>query len=369
VLTHRLRVRVRLTLLYGALFAVSGAVLLTVTYLLLTHRIVGGSSLLSTNTNLPGPGPGGVPPDKVSGRSVEIYERGPGPFGQLFVISALVLAVLLAVSSAAGWVMAGRVLRPLDVAFDAQRDALDAQQRFVANAGHELRGPITLERAAIEIALSDPAADAASLRATCERVLAASRQQERLVDALLVLARGERGLDRYEPLDLATIADDVLLARRSDVDSRRLAVDAVLAPARTAGDPRLVERLVVNLVDNAIKHNHEGGWVRVRTTGTEIAVSNSGPVVPGFEVDRLLRPFQRLAADRTDHSGHGLGLSIVAAIAAAHHADLAVRARDGGGLDVRIAFRARADDFTSIDGVWGHTLDTGHPRSRNNYQT
>jgi signal transduction histidine kinase len=339
VLTHRLRVRVRLTLLYGALFLASGALLLAVTFLLLTHRVVGGSSVLTTNT---GPPPG-VGPASSGNLQYEFHEQGAGPFGQLFVISLLVLAALLAVSMAAGWVMAGRMLRPLDVAFEAQRDALDAQRRFVANAGHELRGPITLERAAIEIALSDPVADTASLRATCERVLAASRQQERLVDALLVLARGQRGLDRWEPLDLAPVADEVLLARRSDVDSRGVAVDAALAPARVVGDPRLVERLVVNLVDNAIKHNHPGGWVRVRTTGAEIAVSNSGPVVPGYEVDRLLRPFQRLVDDRTDRTGHGLGLSIVAAVAAAHGAELAVRARDGGGLDVCITFHPAPD--------------------------
>jgi signal transduction histidine kinase len=335
-MTDRRGVRLRLTVLYGALFLVSGAVLLAVTFWLLTQRIIGGSSVLSANqAGFPGPPPVGIPAVHVEVRQ----EGGPGQLGQLFLVCGLVLAVLLAVSTAAGWVMAGRVLRPLDVAFDAQRDALDAQRRFVANAGHELRGPITLERAAIEVALADPGADAGSLRATCERVLVASRQQERLVDSLLVLARGQRGLDRSEPVDLAPVVEDVLLARRSDVDGRGLVVDAALAPAPVVGDPRLVERLVVNLVDNAITHNHDGGWVRVRTTAGQLEVSNSGPVVPASEVDRLLRPFQRLAADRTDHSGHGLGLSIVAAIAAAHQAELAVRARDAGGLDVRIAFR------------------------------
>jgi signal transduction histidine kinase len=334
-LTHRRGVRLRLTVLYGALFLVSGAVLLAVTFFLLTRRIGGRSVLSATHFEIGGPQPAGAP-----WTHVELYEESSGGFGKLFLICGLVLAVLLAVSTAAGWLMAGRVLRPLDVAFDAQRDALAAQRRFVANAGHELRGPITLERAAIEVALADPAADAASLRATCERVLVASRQQERLVDSLLVLARGQRGLDRWEPVDLAALLDDVLLARRCDVDGRGLRVDAALAPAPVHGDPRLVERLVVNLIDNAITHNRDGGWVRVRTTGGQLQVSNTGPVVPEYEVDRLLRPFQRLAADRTDRSGHGLGLSIVAAIAAAHRAELAVRARDAGGLEVRIAFRA-----------------------------
>jgi signal transduction histidine kinase len=294
---------------------------------------------------------------------------------------------MLAVSITLGWLVAGRVLRPLrtmtattrqlsehnlhrrlavagpddelkdladtidgllgrlDAAFDAQQDALDAQRRFVANASHELRGPLTRQRAAIEVALADPDASAPSLRSAFQRVLAAGKQQERLLEALLVLARGQAGLDRWEWFDLAAVTDEVLLARHAQVRRRGLRVDAALAPTPALGDPRLAERLVGNLVDNAIGHNlpGAGGWVQVQTGSgagrAELSVANSGPAVPPAEVDRLLRPFQRLGADRTGHrEGHGLGLSIVAAVAAAHHADLRVRARAEGGLQVVVCF-------------------------------
>jgi signal transduction histidine kinase len=182
-----------------------------------------------------------------------------------------------------------------------------------------------------------------SLRSAFERVLATSKQQERLIDALLVLARGQAGLDRWERFDLAAVADEVLLARHAEARRRRLRVEAALDPTWALGDPRLAERLVGNLLDNAIGHNLPAGWVQVQTSAraghAELSVANSGPPVPPAEVGRLLRPFQRGGADRTGHhQGHGLGLSIVAAVAAAHHADLRVRARPDGGLQVVVGF-------------------------------
>jgi signal transduction histidine kinase len=377
----RRTVRLRLTLLYGALFLVSGVVLLALTYFLVTTRIFGEAVLEIRSANSPGP----LPP-AVGGPTTHIAEHsGPDQLRQLLLLSGVALAVMLAVSIALGWLVAGRVLRPLrtitattrqvsqanlhqrlaiagpddelkdladtidgllgrlDAAFDAQKDALDAQRRFVANASHELRGPLTRERAAIEVALADPEASAASLRATFQRVLAASKQQERLLNALLVLARGQAGLDRWEPFDLAAVTDEVLLARRAEVQRRRLRVDTALDPTPALGDPRLAERLVGNLVDNALRHNQPGGWVQVQTSAragrAALTVANSGPAVPPAEVERLLRPFQRLGSDRTGHrEGHGLGLSIVAAVAAAHNADLRVGARPQGGLDVVVAF-------------------------------
>jgi signal transduction histidine kinase len=323
---------------------------------------------------------------------------------QLLLLSGVALATMLAVSITLGWLMAGRVLRPLrtmtattrqlseanlhqrlavtgpddelkdladtidgllgrlDAAFDTQKDALDAQRRFVANASHELRGPLTRERAAIEVALADPKATTQSLRATFQRVLATSIQQERLLDALLTLARGQAGLDRWERFDLAAVTDEVLLARHAEVQRRQLRVDAALDPTPALGDPRLAERLVANLVDNAIGHNLPGGWVQVETNSragrAELSVANSGPPVPPAEVERLLRPFQRLGADRTGHrEGHGLGLSIVAAVAATHDADLRVRARPEGGLQVVVGFPTPdgappADAATQAQAAW-----------------
>jgi signal transduction histidine kinase len=379
----RRTVRLRLTLLYGGLFLVSGVALLAITYFLVTTRIFGGEPVFQTTyADDPVPVPGGA-----GGPTTHISEGpgGPDQLRQLLILAGIGLAGTLAVSIAAGWLMAGRVLRPLrtitattrqiteanlqqrlavagpddelkdladtidgllarlDAAFDAQKDALDAQRRFVANASHELRGPLTRERAAIEVALADPAASVASLRSAFERVLAASKQQERLLDALLVLARGQAGLDRWESFDLAAVTDEVVLARHAEVQRRRLRVDATLRPAPALGDPRLAERLVSNLVDNAIRHNLPEGWIQLQTGSNagraELSVVNSGPAVSPTEVDRLLRPFQRLGADRTGHhQGHGLGLSIVAAVAAAHGADLRVGARPDGGLQVVVGF-------------------------------
>jgi signal transduction histidine kinase len=164
-----------------------------------------------------------------------------------------------------------------------------------------------------------------------------SEQQARLLDSLLVLATSERGLDRRAEIDLSTPAGDVLKGTRPEV-----VVEADLRPAPVIGDPALVERLVANLVDNATSYNVPGGRVAVRT-GTEdggsfLEVTNTGPPVPPEMVDRLLSPFQRLDRTARDDGHHGLGLSIVQAIAAAHDAELTVRARPEGGLDVRVVF-------------------------------
>jgi signal transduction histidine kinase len=378
----RRTVRLRLTLVYGGLFLVSGVVLLAVTYLLVTNKLFGAEPVFQLHDAggpLPAGGGGGGPSTHFS------EGGGPDQVRRLLFLCAIALAVLLAVSVAAGWLMAGRVLRPLrritattrqlseanlhqrlamagpddelkdladtidgllgrlDAAFDTQRDALEAQRRFVANASHELRGPLTRERAAIEVALADPQATTLSLRATFQRVLAATKQQERLIEALLVLARGQAGLDRWERFDLAAVTDEVLLARHAQLQRRQLRLDAALDPTWALGDPRLAERLVANLVDNAIGHNQPNGWIHIQTHTqagqAELAVANSGPAVPPAELDRLLRPFQRGGPDRTGHRhGHGLGLSIVAAVAAAHHAGLRVAARPHGGLQVMVAF-------------------------------
>jgi signal transduction histidine kinase len=223
--------------------------------------------------------------------------------------------------------------------------AFEAQRRFVAHASHELRTPLTLERALLEVILGDPDATTESFRSTCEEVLAVGEQQERLIETLIVLARSQRGLDRREPFDLSAIARDVLEARRPAAERRGLHVDAGLSDAPTSGDPSLVERLVANLVDNAVRHNVAGGQVQI-VTGVSaghptLFVANSGPVVPPAEVDRLFQPFQRLAAARTGHSdGHGLGLSIVHAVATAHGAVVAASAQPAGGLAIEVRFLA-----------------------------
>ena len=190
----------------------------------------------------------------------------------------------------------------LDDLFARLEASFDAQRHFVANASHELRTPLAGLRTLLEVALADPDADADTLRATCREALALGGHQERLVDALLALATSERGVARWDRVDLDQVAR-VVLAARGD-DARRHGVDLAerLAPAATAGDPRLVESLVANLVDNAIRHNHRDGYVEVTTeiagSDARILVVNSGPVVPEGQLERLRQPFQRMAPDR-----------------------------------------------------------------------
>jgi signal transduction histidine kinase len=299
---------------------------------------------------------------------------------QLLIILGVALAVMAIVSMGLGWLVAGRALRPLHTitktaraisasnlhrrlslkgprdelrelgdTFDDLLERLErsfaAQRQFVANASHELRTPLTLERAIVEVALADPDASQQSLRETCERVLAIGDQQERMIEALLALARSERGLERRVTFDLRAVVGRVIASRRPEVARHRLRLDSELASALTAGDPQLVERLVVNLLDNAISHNEPGGWIRV-ATGMEsgcpfLEVSNSGPLVPADEVEQLFEPFRRLGAERSARGdGHGLGLSIVAAVASAHGARTIVRARSQGGLDFEVRFAA-----------------------------
>ncbi|MGA2163514.1 MAG: ATP-binding protein [Solirubrobacteraceae bacterium] len=308
---------------------------------------------------------------------------------QLLVDSGIALAVVAVFALLAGWLVAGRMLRPIRtitrtarrisstslherLAFAGPQDelkelgdtlddlfgrldaAFEAQRQFVANASHELRAPLTRQRALIQVALADPEADFGSLRAAHERVLASEQHLEQMIDGLLALTRGQAGLERWEQLDLAAIAAKVVCARQSEAAGGDLDVRTTLAPAPATGDPRLLERLIANLVDNAIRHNIPGGHVEIRA-GTDrqrafLAVANSGPTIPPEELPRLLQPFQRLHGTRTSHAaGNGLGLAIVDAIAAAHRATLTARPRSGGGLAVEVTFPAAAPGAKQID--------------------
>jgi len=297
---------------------------------------------------------------------------------QLLVNSGIALAIVAVLALLAGWLVAGRMLRPIRtitrtarrisstslherLALDGPEDelkelgdtlddlfgrldaAFEAQRHFVANASHELRAPLTRQRALIQVALADPDANFSSLRTAHERVLASEQQLEQMIEALLALTRGQAGLERREQLDLTDIASQALRARDSEAAGRDLDVRATLATAPIAGDPRLVERLIANLIDNAIRHNTPGGHVEI-TTGTRdshafLAITNTGPTIPPEQIERLFQPFQRLGGARTQHnSGHGLGLSIVQAISTAHRAELTTRTRPQGGLTIEISF-------------------------------
>jgi signal transduction histidine kinase len=239
--------------------------------------------------------------------------------------------------------------------------AVDAQRRFVATASHELRTVLTLQRVLLESALADPNADEHSLRTTCGKLLDAGAEQERLLESLLALAASERKLEHREPIDLKLLADRALTAHREEFDRRSLTVTQTLAPAATSGDSALVGRLVGNLIDNAVQHNIPGGHLTVatmiRSERAILTVANSGEIVPADQLDRLLEPFQRLARHRRAAADvhHGLGLSIVRAIAAAHDSTLTLACHEGGGLTVTVGFKplraARGRDVTGLSGA------------------
>ena len=214
-------------------------------------------------------------------------------------------------------------------------------ERFAAYVAHELRTPLATQRALLELALADPNAGAATWREIGEDVLGACRQQERLLEACLTLARAQGKPHRRESVDLAAIAAEALRTH----DSRGLERVAVLEPAETTGDPDLLERLAANLVSNATRYNTSGGRIEVATRTesrrAHFTVRNTGPLVPPAELERLFQPFQRLARDPADSAeGVGLGLAIVQEIAAAHDATLTARARTGGGLEIDVVFTA-----------------------------
>ncbi|MBI4305510.1 MAG: HAMP domain-containing protein [Chloroflexi bacterium] len=405
----RRTVRLRLTALFGSLFLLSGIALLAITYVLVTRATasnpavvtlpdgatVGVSRIdrspaadqqagLDENARLelslnggPAPEQGYLSPQQVFALAARQHAE---TMRQLLVQSGIALAVMAVVSMGLGWVIAGRALRPLRTITATARDisatnlhqrlalsgpadelkelgdtidglldrleaAFQAQRQFVANASHELRTPLTRQRTLIQVALTDPDATADSLRMTLERALASTGQEEQLIEALLTLTRGQSGLDRREAFDLVGVTEEVLLARERDAKSRGLQVHSALSPAYVSGDRRLVERLLANLVDNALRYNFSGGLVEVVTesaTGRSVvSVTNTGPDVPESEVERLPRPFLRFGAERTNTGGGlGLGLSIVQAIASAHAATLAIHPRDGGGLRVEVSFPA-----------------------------
>jgi signal transduction histidine kinase len=385
VLLPRRTIRLRLTAVYGGLFLVCGAALLTITYFLVKRQYTGNFFISSGEAGIVG-----VVTDAQLPANAPVIQRAPSPdrviaaaqaqstaaLHQLLIQSGIALAIMAVLSIWLGWLTAGRALRPLRTITNAAREisatnlhrrlalegpddelkqlgntfdgllerleaTFDAQRRFVANASHELRTPLTFQRALVEVALADPDATVESLRRTCEQVLAAGEQQERLIEALLTLSRSQRGLDRAEPLDLAVVTAKTLELVNHD----GLTIEATLERARTNGDARLVERLVANLLENAVQHNVPDGWIDVATdTGGDralITVTNSGPVIPAEQLDRLFQPFQRLDAERTAVEANGrlgLGLSIVQAIATAHAADLTARPRPEGGLQIEVGF-------------------------------
>jgi signal transduction histidine kinase len=363
-------VRTRLTAIYVALAGLSTGILLLVSYWLLGRHF-----------------------DRTLSASLASDALDEVAF-QYFIAFAgvLVLAAVL------GWLVSGRVLAPLQrITGTAQRvseehlderipvdgpddelrdlsvtlnemldrlaESFDAQRRFVANASHELRSPLTVIRSEAEVALANPEPDIDELRGMAESVVQASRRTEALLASLLILARSQRGLLHSEPVDLASVVGEVADAASLTAGTESVRLDAVLEPVLVEGDSALLERLVGNLIENGVRYNRPGGFVRLRTRsgiGTaELEVENSGPPVEPEAAARLAEPFERLARD-ADGRGAGLGLSIVRAVSEAHGGTLAIEPRAEGGLLVTVRL-PRAD---ATDGAGSARTGTSRARAR-----
>jgi signal transduction histidine kinase len=383
--------------------------LLTITYLLfdnaLNNKFIRISGSMKSSTTLPsylgifgnlqsssGASPLPVPPQLGAAgmASAErfVRQQQAAELSQLLVQSGIALAIVTVIAVAGGWLVAGRVLRPLsaitatarrisasnlrervalagprdelkalgdtlDELFDRLEASFEAQRHFIANASHELRTPLTADRALLQVALDDPAATPATWLDVSQELLASNAEQELLIEALLALATSEGGLHDSEPADLAAITSAVLLTPRPGISELHLRLDASTRSAPLLGDPILITRLVANLIDNAVCHNVPNGSIQVaaepRGDRAVLSIVNTGPVIDPDDTDRLFQPFQRLRGRRASErpaagadSGHGLGLSIVRAIAAAHGATIAVLTLADGGLSVEVAFPSGA---------------------------
>lgn len=395
---RNLSARSRLTLLYTSLFALGGAALVLITYLLVAHTL---HNPATTSTNSPAARrqvkqcieaaqSSGVLASEAKARcAAKLYANGvqAGAAAQrsttlthLLTYSLLTLAGVILLAAVAGWIVAGRILRPVHrltaaaraaseenlsqrIALQGPRDelreladtfdnmlerlerAFTSQQQFIANASHELRTPLTVMRTAIDVVLAKPQPTRDELASMATEIRHAVDHAERLIEALLVLARNDQMRPLADPLDLAAVAEDALEGLSAD----GLTTITTLHEAPVTGDGVLLERLVANLLDNAERYNTAGGTVEISTTTNNgwslVRVINTGRVVPPDQIERLFLPFTRLD-DRTGHNGFGLGLTLVSSIAAAHGGTVDATAVPSGGLDVSVRLPRRDNTLT-----------------------
>jgi signal transduction histidine kinase len=403
-------IRLRLTAWYAGIFLLMGAVLLAVSYAVVRENFdqAAAKRHVELESTLKRPGAAsprtvvrvrpGLPEETApqirrlspTERSayararealVEADDRANAQAKRRVLLEFLGALLALTIASvAAGYAVAGRVLRPIAkitgiaqrisdrtlserIALDGPRDelreladtfdgmlarldrAFHAQRRFVANASHELRTPLAITRTEIDVTLADPDAHAVELREMAHVVREANERMARLIDALLALASSGAGALDAEPADLAAAARTAL-ERTPGLEASGLHLDAVLFEAMVLGDPVLLERVACNLVENALRYNVAGGWIRVGTHvdggGAELVVANSGPVVAEALVAELFEPFPRLEDSRTRATGgNGLGLAVVSALAEAHGGVAAATAPPDGGLEVRVTLPLR----------------------------
>jgi signal transduction histidine kinase len=387
--TSHLSARSRLTFLYASLFTLGGAALVLITYLLVaqslqmegTPRIppsiqpVIGKCVLAAQTK---GGPGALNQCAAlyaSGVQAGASAQRATTLAHLLAYSLLSLAGVTLLAAAAGWIVAGRILRPVHrltavaraaseqnlsqrIALQGPRDelreladtfdtmlgrldrAFTSQRQFIANASHELRTPLTVMRTAMDVVLAKPDPTREELKSMAADVRQAVDHSERLIEVLLVLARNEQARALADPLDLAAVVEDALDGRNAD----GITMTATLDEAPVTGDGILLERLIANLLDNAERYNVPGGTITISTSAREVTsvlrVVNTGAAVPADMVERLFLPFTRLD-DRTRHDGFGLGLALVSSIATAHNGTVHATAVPTGGLDITVCLPRR----------------------------
>nr|WP_033288748.1 ATP-binding protein [Amycolatopsis jejuensis] len=374
----RLSVRTRLTAWYGGLFLLAGTVLVVVTYIVVSNELPAPAQYLDTVAGVDGMAPvqpawdRTVPSDTVSVAKAVLTDYRSSTMSTLLLASVIALVSTAALAVLFGWFVAGRALRPLHTitstarrleagkldqrinlggptdelkeladTFDGMLDRLagsfDSQKRFVANASHELRTPLAVQRTLIEVALQNPDAGPV-LEKLGPHLLQTNERSERLIEGLLVLARSDRGLTARTPVRLDKVVRSVVKLTSAQAEEAAVTVETRLRARTVIGDAVLLERLVLNLVSNAISYNNRGGWVFVAIGSTPaLSVRNSGPMVAEEDVAGLFEPFRRGKPDRTGAADHsGLGLSIVRSVARAHGGDAGARANPGGGLTVEV---------------------------------
>ncbi|MEU1011984.1 HAMP domain-containing sensor histidine kinase [Streptomyces sp. NPDC005890] len=385
-------IRIRLTLLYGGMFLIAGILLLSIIYLLAAQaistgnqplfKIVSGSAIKVTSDNCPAVtaiNTGPVPLSDFNDAIAHcVDQQRQGALDNLLSRSLLALLGLAVIAFAFGYAMAGRVLSPLGritrtarqvagsdlsrrIELDGPDDelkeladtfddmlerlerAFTAQQRFVGNASHELRTPLAINRTLLEVHLSDPNAPV-ELQQLGKTLLATNERSEQLVEGLLLLARSDNQIVERKPVDLAEVATQAIDQVHAEAEAKGVSIGGERKPAVVQGNGVLLERIALNLVQNAVRYNvPEKGWVEVTTEirhgQAVLTVTNTGPVVPAYEIDNLFEPFRRLRTERTgSDKGVGLGLSIVRSVARAHGGHILAQPREGGGLVMRVTF-------------------------------
>ena len=384
------KVRTRLTLIYAAPFLVAGLAVFGLALFVLQRIILPTSPTASLIASGKIVGTVGQACQSYTTTSTSLCEHAYAAYyagtiagmqaqqntlAKLLGYWALGLGIMTLASGGLGWYISGRLLRPvreitetarraseqhlgerlaltgprdelreLGDTFDDMLERLDAafatQRRFVANASHELRTPLTVMRTAIDVTLAKPSPSASQLKDMAVRVRRSIDKAESMIEALLTIAVSDQGKLSTEFTDLATWAEDAIDAAAPDIERLNLRVDAQLDPAETTGDPQLLERMVSNLVDNAVRHNEPGGWIRLRTGSSDAAayleIANGGPFIPDDTVPSLFEPFRRMEARTGVRDGVGLGLSIARSVGAAHGATVTARSQPAGGLDISV---------------------------------